>query len=193
MPKVHLLTFLVLVSFGVSSLAADTASGTNQKDELSTEGWDTPPNLAPYDEAADDLWLFNGKELHVELSWVTIDDKGGDGEEADGFSIGGHYYLNRIISVGAEYAHVSNFDAENILLATVRVRIPLDDLAMSLVVLVGGGGTFGGDRTGGLFEAGAGVEIRMTESVSLTADWRYLIGSSDAEYQLYRVGLSFIF
>ena len=109
----------------------------------------------------------------------------------DALDLGAHFYVNRYFSVGAEYIRAPQFDPENLVMGTFRARLPWEEGGIALILLGGGGGSVSGPNKGVNVEVGAGFELRWSESVSVTADYRYI--GPDPDITAFRVGLSVIF
>jgi hypothetical protein len=152
--------------------------------------WRTPPLF----DINNDWWLFDSKELHLELGYVAL--KSTDSElDGDGFAFGVHYFFSRYFSIGLDYMNGQSLPTEHFINGTLRARVPFDDGTFALNLFVGGGGVLGSSGGNAMaLEIGAGLEIRLLKSVSLIADFRTIEPTRDlGSFYAVRTGFSIIF
>lgn len=160
-----------------------------------SEARDPKDAPAPIAEQGNDWWLFDGREFQLEMAGAITGQF--DGTHAGfGMGIGIHYYLSRHFSLGLDYLYGPNFDREHFLNATVRLRVPFDQLGVSLFALAGGGLAMGGGGGGGSCfdgQVGAGVEFRLLAHLSLIVDFRAMQTTDDFTGYAVRSGFSIVF
>jgi len=112
-----------------------------------------------------------------------------------GGGLGVNYFITKYFGIGADDTISSlngNGHTYNSTQADLIGRLPIESLHLAPYALVGGGATWG-TKTQGDGNVGIGAEYRITRSVGLFADSRYLYGNHSLSETLTRAGLRFIF
>ncbi len=153
--------------------------------------------LPPVIPQEDDWNLFDGKELHVEVSYLYLDRTSAPSylqskADGNGFSLGAHYYLSRFFSAGMEYLNGGD-GLDGVVTPTIRLRIPLDEASTALFVTGGVGVLYDDGDTRWEAHLGAGMEIRLLENLSFSMDFRAVESDGDRQFMVFRSGLSLVF
>jgi hypothetical protein len=187
--KVSLLGLVWMTCSSIASAQTTADSDLQDFNYQDLPYWAAPPVI----EFNKDWFLFQGDETHLVLSYAQTDHHD-ESEELSGFDVGLHHYFNRFLGLGADYLYTGGQFHENVATGTVRVRIPFDEASLAVFLLAGGGASFGGSEgSAACLTFGAGLEIRLLESVSLIGDVRAIEPTSETDLFTFQVGLSFIF
>jgi hypothetical protein len=165
-----------------------------------------PPMYPPYVES--DMWLYHPGEFYVDLFAIGATHQGN--EFGDTLGVGGSagYWFTRHFGAFVEAYGADMPEHDATILGALQARMPVDDLAFAIYVFAGGG-VFFGDDNGGTFQAGIGVDVRLTDNLSFIFDVRGIdvknqdknglekraakdLNEADGAI-LYRLGLRFVF
>ena len=145
---------------------------------------------------------FQDQELTLDLAYSYNDAiKGGNHgyfHDRSGGGAGLSYFFARYFGVGVE-GNWFKGGPDNAVLhqltGNVILRYPLEmrGVCAAPYIFGGGGEIFDGKRTS-LFDAGVGLEIRLTPRVGIFSDWRYNFTSNDrGNLDTTRAGVRFVF
>jgi hypothetical protein len=150
-------------------------------------------NAQPVIELGNEWWLFDKGETHLDIGYVAFTSREED-DQYDGFAVGAHHFFSRFWAIGADYMGAANADL-HIFTADLRARIPFDEASFAINFLFGGGGIMGGGgEDAATLELGVGLEVRLLDQVSLTADFRVLEPTKDrGSFYAMRAGISIVF
>jgi Outer membrane protein beta-barrel domain len=118
---------------------------------------------------------------------------------AFGGGIGANYFFTKYFGIGVDNSlggcvggnGVSG--AVDALQGQLIGRLPIESLHLAPYGMVGGGAFWGNNKGQGNGNVGGGLEYRITHSVGLFGDYRYLYGNNNLSENLFRAGVRFVF
>lgn len=116
----------------------------------------------------------------------------GDGELGGGAAIG--YFFTENVGVEISYTVAAFESEEHVITGNLIYRMPIEDLCIAPYVLVGGG-VLTNSATDGLFDVGAGLDIRLDSMgcVGIFVDATYNWVEDDRNFTLVRAGVKIPF
>jgi len=149
-----------------------------------------------------EIACFQDQEFTVDLAYSYNDAiKGGQHgyfHDRSGGSAGVNFFFARYFGVGLD-GNWFGGGPDNAVLHQVtgnlilRYPIEMRGICAAPYIFGGGGEIFDGIRTSA-FDAGAGLEVRLTPRIGIFSDWRYNFTSNDrGNVDTTRAGLRFVF
>jgi hypothetical protein len=146
--------------------------------------------------------LFRANEFDVDASVIGAAGKYNNVTRtgALGGDLGLSYFLTRYFGVGVDDAlgggvggNTKATGAIDSLQADLIGRYPIESLHLAPYATVGGGAIWGNNRGQGDGNVGGGLEYRITRSVGVFGDYRWLYGNNGLSENLFRAGVRFAF
>lgn len=154
-----------------------------------------PEFPAPADAiVGDDMYLFESGEAFVDLYGIVVGGTDFRPDVSSGAGIGAGYYFNRFFGVMAEASLLDLPNHNGSITGGLIARIPVDDYCTAFYGFAEMGADFS-DETRFSLHFGGGLDVRMTDNISVFMDARSIFSDSseiDTAW-LFRGGLRFLF
>lgn len=138
---------------------------------------------------------FRDMEFQVDASATSFWYR--QGRPAWGGGLGMNFFFAKYFGVGVEQDIIGRAGnaAQWATIGNFFLRYPICSWNLAPYAMVGGGGSYGGNRTGvGFGHVGGGVEYRITNNIGVFTDARYMYTSRFPENGVIgRVGMRFAF
>ncbi len=163
---------------------------------LTPPAWAGLPVMGPAPQmtVGEDLYLFESGEVFVDLYGTVVGGTDFRPDVSGGGGIGVGYFINRYLGVMAEGYLLDEPNHDGSIMGGLIVRIPVDDICTAFYGFAEIGGEFT-DESRMTLQFGGGLDIRMTDHVSVFSDARAVF-TDESELDtawLFRGGLRFVF
>lgn len=115
--------------------------------------------------------LFEAREWHFDGFFIYADD-GATGGAGGGAALS--FYPCRWAGFGVEAVSLSDLTQDGSASALAYLRLPIDQLALSLHLVAGVGAAFDSGEFAAQFQFGAGLEVRLLYEWGLLLDFRFV-------------------
>jgi len=146
--------------------------------------------------------FFQNQEFTFDLSYSFNDAVNGRGHgyfhDKNGGGAGASYYFARYFGVGVDanwFGGAPDNAVLHQLTGNLILRYPIELRNFGVAPYIfGGGGEFLDGKHTSFFDAGAGLEVRLTPRIGIFSDWRYNFTSNDrGNEDTTRAGIRFAF
>jgi len=134
----------------------------------------SPP---PETVIGEDLYLFKSGEVFVDLYGVIVGGTDFEPDFSGGGGVGAGFFFNRYFGVMGEVYLLDFPDHEGSVTGGIVARLPVDDFCTAFYGMALVGAEFS-DETRISLQFGGGLDIRMTDHVSVFSDARGVFTSS---------------